>query len=296
MSKRFIVLKVGESRARFRRSLHDLRRDRRTCKRGATNRGARPLATVVRESVPSDRARSSGSWQAHCSYLSARGFPRDRVPEGTGRHDSRATTLIGVVGEFISSRLSTRGELMSADRGGPPEGDLKGNAPSSRSKGWPLVTTVVLSVVLAIFLITIALLATVPLKRTDETAITWFGLNFTAGPNGEAGGQSGLGGNYCPHWGSSAGLVGNITVSFTWKTLNGQPVTSFYAISTLSYPQQYLYYVNNSASGSAAFWAPNLLASACYGGIGFFATSNATEQVQVIIWTTYTYQTTVTIL
>lgn len=157
----------------------------------------------------------------------------------------------------------------------------------------------------ALFVVAIAvllILATIPLVHAERPGVAWSGftLGYTPPPYDTV--FDALVGQFCPPQGDNSALVvGNVTVSLTWASANGEPVGNFNVFAS-GYPAgtsslgSYVYFVNNSASGGFSSESATISRSLCNFPLTIGADPVSGDSVKVTIETVYTYNTTVPVL
>ncbi len=164
------------------------------------------------------------------------------------------------------------------------------------------VATVVI-ILLIVAIAVLLILATVPLVDVERPGVTWHG--FTLGPSSHPYDTvvDTHVGQFCPPQGDNSALVvGNVTVSLTWATVNGKPISNFnvfasgYPVLNDTFLGTYVYFVNNSSSGSFSSESPTISVSLCNYPLTIGASVATGDSVAVTIETVYTYTTTATVL
>lgn len=160
-----------------------------------------------------------------------------------------------------------------------------------------IATIVLLSVAIAVLLV----FATVSLVTVERSGVAWSGftLKYTPGPGDSE--YDAYVGQFCPPQGDNPALVvGNVTVSLTWSSANGEPVSNFnvfgvaYPAGTL--PGHYVYSVQNSSSGGFSSQSPSIVSSICNYSFTIGAGLTPGGSVTVVIETVYTHKTTAPVL
>ena len=165
---------------------------------------------------------------------------------------------------------------------------------------WSIVSIAVI-IVLLVAIAVLWVLATDPIVPVERAGVAWSGftLGYTAPPYDTV--FNAVEGTFCPPQGDAPALVvGNVTVSFTWASASGQPVSNFNIFAS-DYPGgpsegTYVYFVNNSSHGSFNSESTSITSSLCDYPLMIGAGVPVGDSVSVVIETVYTHNTTVPML
>jgi hypothetical protein len=159
-------------------------------------------------------------------------------------------------------------------------------------------------IILQIGAITVLLfLVSVPLVNVQRPGVAWFGitLEYYSGPSDSV--FNAHVGEFCPPQGDNSALVvGNVTLSLTWTSANGRPVSNFniyaadYPVANDSNFGTYVYVVNNSSGGGFSSESSKIFISLCNYPLTIGAGVPMGDSVKVTIETVYTYNTTAPVL
>lgn len=160
-----------------------------------------------------------------------------------------------------------------------------------------IAAIVLLSVALAVLLV----LATVSLVSVERQDVAWSGFTLKYTPNPGDSEFAAYVGQFCPPQGDDPALVvGNVTLSMTWASANGEPVSNFNVFAIAypagTFPGHYIYVVNNSSSGGFSSQSASIVDSICNYAFTIGAGLTPGGSVTVVIETVYTHQTMVPVL